>query len=239
MTTTIPACVRGCTILNLDGSRDPAPASHGHLCSRCTIRLREALDIAPDAIALLRARVGRQPAPQHLGDRITGTKDAPEPIRRGHMHQADALHALLWGWCAETVRILGERGPRFAHDLLAADRDAGHIPVDITAGATYMLAREASWWMIGRLHRIVHLTIVDDMTTELSQATSRAAAAAGLTGPRVYVARRVCPICDTRTVKVRWLVDGSADVRCTYCHEGVTVDAIDIDRLIPRTEAAA
>lgn len=234
------ACARGCTIATIDG-REPSPATHGILCTRCILQLRDALDLAPHAIGTLRGQIGRKPGAVDTGDRVTGSRDQPIPIRPAPMARADDLHALVWTWTAEVLRTIGGRGPQLAHDLIASDADAGPIKTAMSSDVAQLFAREACGWLVYRLPRIVHLAISPDLAEELTTATRRAAGLAGLNGPSTWAAKRTCSVCDTRTVRVEWLPDGGANVRCTFCHNGVTLDAIDIDRIIPgeRQEAAA
>lgn len=104
-------CANGCTRINSDGNRDPAPARAGRLCNSCSDRLEKWLQEIPERYALVpqylepSADLDRNPE-----QKATKRPTAPTPLRLAALDLLDTRLGRKWQGTEPTIDRRGALG---------------------------------------------------------------------------------------------------------------------------------
>jgi hypothetical protein len=219
---------------------EPVLARYGHLCGPCYGRARNNLHQAPQLLAHIRGQV--VPAMESArGPRVSGTKDAPIPLRADPLHDADDLYAQIVNWVVSFARETGTRPPAAAVAFLRQQADAVRLPSWARDGASaYTLAEDLVRWyeqheltIVTALHPLTVRSWCDDIGAIIGAYRSRYPQAEKR--PRQAAARE-CPVCGEHTVRAEFYAAG-VQVECSHC--GHVVPEAEHDRFVDWAETTS
>jgi hypothetical protein len=199
------ACAVGCTI-EVDGELYYRAAEDGRLCPSCFDRIRYRLDEAPRIVFELRASLVPIGA-QKLEGRVTGTHEVPLPFRDDALDAADEVFSTLANWCLAHAGSMGVRPPDGLLAFRDAEKDALHLPANLSPLAGAERVAEVVSWLKVWAPSIAYLPGDDKPNPEISakayhddvvQLVGRMRSKAGLSEPRrrlVDPQGWVCRVC--------------------------------------------
>jgi hypothetical protein len=218
-------CARGCVWESLiDGeSARPKPAKHGVLCSSCFYRLKNALELVPDLMANMRAKVDGHGATP-INERVGGSGDIwPAPLRIDPLDASDSLYAKLVSW---TELIGGElHVPQPSVAVWINFREVqGSKPV--TPSVAHELATVLTDWFLVRLEDVAASSVATEFHDDIVYGWEDARGVFSLAGsygveprPVREADKRECPVCGAREVFVKMpdKLDPDVAVMCAAC----------------------
>jgi hypothetical protein len=200
----------------------PVEARHGHLCGPCYGRARNDLHQVPQLLAHIRGQV--VPSLESArGPRVSGTREAPIPLRPDPVDDADDLYASVVNWIVSFARQTGTRPPATVIAFLKASTDAARLPSWARDQASaYTLADDLVRWYEAHELQIVTalppLTVkawCEDIGAIVGSFRSRYPQADRK--PR-QARPRECPTCGEHAVVAVFYAAG-VEVSCAHCGE--------------------
>ncbi|WP_382307321.1 hypothetical protein [Herbiconiux sp. UC225_62] len=211
-------------------SIEPARARFGHLCGPCFGRAQSDMLQTPQLIAHIRSLV--VPSMESArGPRVSGTRDAPIPLRPEPVEDADELYAQVVNWVISFARQLGIMPPPSVLPVLTAEQDAVRLPVyGWNPEAAEWLLRDAAVWYELHETRIVTtlppLTVkawCEDIGSIVRHYRSKYPQAERA---KRKPERRPCEVCQSVAVVVEFFPTGW-HVACTHCGNVVPAEQHD------------
>lgn len=219
---------------------EPVPARYGHLCGPCYGRARHMLHQAPQLLAHIRSQV--VPSMESArSPRVSGTKDAPIPLRADPVNDADDLYAQVVNWVVSFARQTGTRPPAAATAFLKVQADAERLPSWARDGASaYTLMEDLVRWY--EQHELTIVTALppltvrawcDDIGTIIGAYRSRYPQA---DRPQRRAAPRECPVCGEQAVRAEYYAAG-VQVECGHC--GHVIPEAEHDKFVDWAETTS
>lgn len=208
----------------------PVYARFGHLCGPCYGRARHNLQQAPQLLAHIRSQV--VPSMESArGPRVSGSREAPIPLRPDPVDDADDLYAQLVNWIVSFARQTGVRPPASAVAFLNLDADAVRLPSWARDQASaYTLADDLVRWyeqhettIVSKLPPLTVKAWCEDIGTIVGAFRSRYPQADRK--PRQAKARE-CPTCGEHAMHAEFYAAG-VQVECAHCGEIIPEDQHD------------
>lgn len=222
-------CARGCTQPEVEGEDPkPRPATHGTLCASCFYRVKHALEIIPDLMANMRAKIVGSATQDLSRERVSGSGDgAPAPLRIDPLDASDSLFAKLVSWTELFGGKLGHAQPSVAVWMNMREAQ-GSKPV--TVEKAHELASSLVQWYLVRLNAIAATDIAGEFHDDLCYGWEDARgvfalnAAYGVELPQRKADKRECPVCGHVEVFVAWPSSFNPDImvlcgRCKWVAE--------------------
>jgi hypothetical protein len=203
---------------------EPVLARFGHLCGPCYGRARNNLHQAPQLLAHIRGQV--VPSMESArGPRVSGTRDAPIPLRPDPVHDADDLYSQIVNWIVAFARQTGIRPPATAVAFLQQSVDAARLPSWARGqAAAYTLAEDLVRWY--EQHELQLMTALPPLTVrawcddiDAIVGAFRKRYPQAERKPR-QAAPRECPTCGENAVVVEFYAAG-VEVECRHCGERI------------------
>lgn len=218
MTETTEACIRGCRMYNNHLSECegdcrgclPRRATNGHLCATCHRRLELMLTDAPTVIRWLAGNMATGGGSAADGDRVTGSREMPLPIKADLYDLRQLLMDRLTLWVDDWSEFKGLSGPE------------AHTP---DLDAAYLLT-----WLPG----ICKLDWIGDWWTEMAETMSEAHALAPWRPVMRRLPRVPCPGCEEVNLAI---YGGESDVTCLSCGIMMTEDRFALWERVLREDA--
>ncbi|WP_291053687.1 hypothetical protein [Herbiconiux sp.] len=208
----------------------PIEARYGHLCGPCFGRARNDLHQAPQLLAHIRGQV--VPSLESArGPRVSGTREAPIPLRPDPVDDADDLYAAVVNWIVSFARQTGTRPPATAIAFLKASTDAARLPswARDQASAYTIMDDLVRWYehhdlaMVTALPPLTVRAWCEDIGAIVGSFRSRYPQAPRK--PR-QASKRVCPTCGERAVGTKFYAAG-VEVSCDHCGEVIPPEQHD------------
>ncbi|QJU54363.1 hypothetical protein SCB71_14550 [Herbiconiux sp. KACC 21604] len=215
----------------------PIEARYGHLCGPCFGRARNDLHQAPQLLAHIRAQVVPSMGSAR-GPRVSGTREAPIPLRPDPVDDADDLYAQVVNWIVSFARHTSARPPATAIAFLKASTDAARLPswARDQASAFTLMDDLVRWYehhgltIVTALPPLTVKAWCDDIAQIIGSFRSRYPQAPRK--PR-QGAKRECPTCGEREVSPKFYAAGT-EVSCDHC--GETIPAAEHDDYVDWAE---